>query len=626
MIARPAPDPTAGAAAGLLGAATGAALLAAAGGFAPGGPPVTAAAPGLAFAAQLLSGAVLGAVYVGLFRPDALGVAEGLLSAVALAVGWWVVLPVTLLPVALGQGPKWEASAVSAALPVLFAYVCQGAVTGLSWPLLSRAAPMTAPPAPVRPQAERSPRPRHRVVVLGGGFAGVSAARELERLTGRDGDVAITLVSETNHLLFTPMLSEVTAGGVEAQHIGPPLRSFFAGVDVVRGAATAVDLASGVVRLAPEAAGAGPRELPVDHLVLALGAVPHFFGSQRLEEHAFTFKSLGDAVRLRNHVIDALERADAESDAATRRALLTFVVAGGGFAGVELIGGLNDFVRGALWYYPNVPPEEVSLVLVHAGDRVLPELSAGLGAYAREKLAARGVAFRLGVRLADAGPDAVTLSSGETIPTRTLVWTAGNAPHPLLRALGLPVDRRGAVETDATLAVLPGPSDPAAPPGGGRVRVWAVGDCAAIPDLAAGNGKTCPPTAQHALREAKTLAHNLHATLRGAPPRPFRFRAVGALAVLGHQTACAELYGRRFSGLLAWWLWRTIYLGKLPTLEKRVRVALDWAVDLFFPRDIVRVQVPERAPDPVPVHPPLPESVACKPAGRLPLHGRGPRP
>jgi NADH dehydrogenase len=413
MIARTASDLTTGGSAGLLGATAGAALLAATGGFAPGGPPTTATAPWLALAVQLLSGAVQGAVYVRLFRPGALAAAERLLSAVVLAVGWWVVLPVSLLPVLLGQGPQWEAVAVSASLPVLLAYVFQGAVTGLSWPLLSAAAPAVAPLAPARSQPEHGPAPRHRVVVLGGGFAGVTAAQQLERLAGRDEHVAITLVSETNHLLFTPMLSEVTAGGVEAQHIGPPLRSFFSSVDVVRGDVAAVDLESGVVRLAPDAAGAGPREIPVDHLVLALGAVPNFFGNQRIEAHAFTFKSLGDAIRLRNHVIDALERADAEPDAARRRALVTFVVAGGGFAGVELIGGLNDFVRGALWYYPNVPPEEVSLVLVHAGDRILPELSAALGAYAQDKLAARGVTFRLGVRLTDAGPEAVTLSTGE---------------------------------------------------------------------------------------------------------------------------------------------------------------------------------------------------------------------
>jgi NADH dehydrogenase len=344
-----------------------------------------------------------------------------------------------------------------------------------------------------------------------------------------------------------------------------------------------------------------------------------------------------------------LERADAEPEAAWRRPLLTFVVAGGGFAGAELIGGLNDFVRGSLWYYPRIRPEEVSVVLVHSGERILPELSAELAAYARARLEDRGVTCRLGVRLSGAGPGTVALNNGETIPAETLVWTAGNAPHPLLKTLGVALDNRGAVKTDETLAVVgggpqPEPGSPSGPrqgaarpagkepvrrlgeevpragpadsgtptrwesgrplgegaalprygAGNGRPGpwVWAVGDCAAVPD--AYTGRTVPPTAQHALREARTAARNVHAAIRGKALKPFRYRSLGSLAVLGHQTACAELYGRKFSGLLAWWMWRMVYLGKLPTLEKRVRVALDWLVDIFFPRDIVQIHVPER--------------------------------
>jgi len=269
-----------------------------------------------------------------------------------------------------------------------------------------------------------------------------------------------------------------------------------------------------------------------------------------------------------------LERADAERDPQRRKALLTFVVTGGGFAGAELIGGLNDFVRGSLWYYPNIPPEDVSLILVHPGERILPELSPELAEYARERLEARGVTFRLQTRVTDAMPGAVMLSDGETIATETLIWTAGNRPHPLFRRLGLELDTHGAVKTDATLAV---PGSP---------NVWAVGDCAAIPDHR--TGQPAPPTAQHAQRQAAVLARNIHAVIRGGKIRRFSHRSLGSLAVLGYQTAIAEIYGLKFSGLLAWWLWRAIYLAKLPTLEKKIRVALDWTVDLFFPRDIVQ--------------------------------------
>jgi NADH dehydrogenase len=369
------------------------------------------------------------------------------------------------------------------------------------------------------------------------------------------------------------MLSEVTAGGVEAPHISTPLRAFFGRTRVIEGEVKTVDFEARVVRLAPN--GSRPQsDVSFDHLVFALGAVPNFFGLQGVEAHSFTFKSLVDAILIRNHVIQILENADAETDALSRKKRLTFVIAGGGFAGAELIGGLNDFVRGSLWYYPNIPPEDVSLILVHSRDRILPELSPALAEYARERMEARGVTFKLGARVADAAPGVVLLNHGETIATDTLIWTAGNSPHPLTRKLGLEVDKWGGVKADTTLAVP------------GQSNVWAVGDCAAIRD--ARTGSPCPPTAQHALREAATLAHNIHAAIRGGKKKPFSYRSLGTLAVVGHQTACAEFFGLKFSGLLAWWMWRTIYLAKLPTLEKKLRVVLDWTIDLFCPRAIVQ--------------------------------------
>ena len=253
---------------------------------------------------------------------------------------------------------------------------------------------------------------------------------------------------------------------------------------------------------------------------------------------------------------------------------MTFVIAGAGFAGAELAGALNDFARGMLVYYPNIPHQEVKVVVVHMLDRILPELSGSLAGYAKRRMEERGVTFRLGARIMDARPGVVILDPGEEIPAETLVWTAGNRPHPLLGAFEIERDRIGAAIVDPYLAVL------------GHTDVWAAGDCAAVTD--ARSGKRCPPTAQHALRQARVVAENIHAAVRGGEPKRFSYRALGALCVVGHHTACAEIRGLRFSGLFAWLLWRAVYLAKLPGLERKIRVLVDWVVELFFPRDIVQ--------------------------------------
>jgi len=424
---------------------------------------------------------------------------------------------------------------------------------------------------------------KSRIVILGGGFAGVTTASTLEQLFGADPSISITLISDTNALLFTPMLAEVAGSSLEATHITTPLRTSLRRTNVIRNKAVAIDLQRRQVQLAPDVslamhacsgrANEGHR-LPFDHLVLALGAVSNYLGMDKVKANSFDFKSLGDAIRIRNHVIDLFERAEDEPPSPTRQAMLTFVVAGGGFAGAELAGALNDFARGMLAYYPNIAPEEVRVILVHSRDRILPELSDQLAAYALERMAARGVIFKLNVRVADARPGAVVLSNNEEIATETIVWTAGTAPNPLVQTLPVDRDKRGAVIVDATLAVPQSPG------------LWAVGDCAAITD--AKTGQPCPPTAQFALREAQALAHNIHASVRGHMLKPFHFDALGALCVVGHHTACAEIKGLRFSGLFAWFLWRGIYVAKLPSLERKVRVLVDWIVELFFPRDIVQ--------------------------------------
>jgi NADH dehydrogenase len=249
------------------------------------------------------------------------------------------------------------------------------------------------------------------------------------------------------------------------------------------------------------------------------------------------------------------------------------VVAGGGFAGAELAGGLNDFVRGMLVHYPNVPEEEVQVLVLHSRERILPELSESLAAYALKRMKERGVTFKLETRVADARRGVVVLDSDEEIRAETLVWTAGTTPNPLLKDLAVEHDKRGGWWWTRTWRA-------------GHEGLWAAGDCAAVTD--ARTGEPCPPTAQFALHEAYALAHNIHAVVRGKSPKPFHYKGLGTLCVVGHQTACAEIRGFRFSGLLAWMMWRAIYLGKLPGLERKVRVLVDWIIELFFPRDIVQ--------------------------------------
>jgi NADH dehydrogenase len=407
---------------------------------------------------------------------------------------------------------------------------------------------------------------------LGGGYAGVSAAQALDKTFVADSSVEIWLVSQTNYLVHTPMLSEVSASAVNAQNICPPLRSFFRSVQVVQGAVSSVDLAQKIVHLQPDARSPH-RELPFDHLLITVGGVPNFFGNEAIAHEAFTFKSMEEAMLLRNQIIDMFERANFEADVDKRRQMLTFVVAGGGFAGVELIGGMNDFARGMLPYFPNISMEEVRLILVHSRDTILPELSESLGRYAQEKLEQRGVEFKLGVRVTSATRGAVYLGN-EIIATDTFVWTAGNKPHEVLETLEIPLTKRGQIAVDVQLKVPDVPG------------LWAAGDCAQIPDLITGN--YCPPTAQHATREGKVMGVNVAATLQGKPLKNFQFKALGSLAALGHQLAVAEIFGLRFSGFFAWLIWRSIYLVKLPTLDRQVRVFLDWFLDVFFPPDIVQ--------------------------------------
>ena len=359
---------------------------------------------------------------------------------------------------------------------------------------------------------------------------------------------------------------------MQPQHISAPIRAASPRTRFLQTKAVGIDLDAQVVHLEKDRNGS----IRFDHLVLALGSVPNYRGIPGVADHAFPLKSLGDAMVLRNHVISMLEQADAEQDPAERRRMLTFAVAGAGFAGTEMIAELYDLAFSTLRYYPKVPIGELRFVLVHSRDRILPELGPELADYALTKLRDRGIEMRLGVRVAAASASSMSLSDGTEIETRTLVWTAGNRPNPLLQSIGADLTDSGAIPASSELQVI------------GRANVWAVGDCAQIPDPDQ-PGAFYPPTAQHASRQGKTLADNIVSVIRGRAPKPFRFKAIGTLVALGHNTAAAEIRGRRFSGLLAWMMWRAIYLAKLPGIEKKVRVLFDWTVDLFFPRDIVLV-------------------------------------
>jgi NADH dehydrogenase FAD-containing subunit len=519
---------------------------------------------------QLVVGVLLGVVLV-YAAPDR-GASLAPTITIGLTVGllWWVLGALTISPLLRGESPSWSVEAAGAAFPAVVGNLFWGGVAALS---------LCALAAVSRPEERTAAAvtPKRRVVILGGGFGGVAAAQRLERLFTHDREFELTLVSESNYLLFTPMLAEVASSALAAQHISAPLRAACPRARFRRAVITKVDVETNTVRLR---AGGRAEELPYDHLVLALGSEPEFRGLPGVAEHAFALKTLGDAGLLRNHVIEQLERADSEPDPAARRRLVTFVVVGGGFAGTELVAELFDLVHEVLRYYPHVPRDELRFVLVHSRDRILPELGPELADYALQKLRARGIEFVLETRVAGATADEILLGGGDPIATRTVVWTAGNRPNRLLATLPWQPARSGAVVVDETLRVA------------GSTNVWAVGDCAQIPDPDAGG--FFPPTAQHALREGKVVAENVAAAFVGREPRPFRFQTVGMLVALGHRTAVAEIRGRRFSGLLAWLLWRAVYWSKLPGLEKKTRVLLDWTVDLVFARDIVLTGAPER--------------------------------
>jgi NADH:ubiquinone reductase (H+-translocating) len=424
-----------------------------------------------------------------------------------------------------------------------------------------------------------------RIVVLGGGFAGVYTAKYLTQFLSRRKDVQVELLSSENYFIFQPLLPEVAAGGIAATHVVNPIRELVPKAQFRWCKIRNIDFQQKRV-VVSQGEGLHLVSVPYDHLVFCLGKVTNFSSKPGVAEHALAMKDLSDAFRLRNHVLRCLELADIESDSKQKQALLSFVVAGGGFSGVETVGELEELVSRSLKYFKNIKHDEVQFRLIHSQATLLPEMPKKLGENAKSVLEKRGIKMVLNSRVKAASHDRVYLNTGHVIAARTFVCTVGNAPNPICKhamksgkfeeatskgkALGI-------FATDAYLQCIDRPG------------YWAVGDCAGVPNPS-GEG-FCPPTAQFAIREAKTCAQNIVATMAGKAKKPFKFKALGILASLGNRKAVADLMGIRLTGFLAWFAWRGIYLSKLPGFGRKVRVAIDWALDLFFARDITQLQV-----------------------------------
>jgi NADH dehydrogenase len=411
-----------------------------------------------------------------------------------------------------------------------------------------------------------------RIVIVGAGFAGFYAARRLERTLGKRDDVSITLVSRDNFLLFTPLLHEVASGELRPEDIVSPIRPALRRIHHVHADVREIDLETRRVRceavLVP-----GAIELVFDKLLIASGSETDFGPLPDVAGSVLTLKTLADAVLLRNAMIACLEESSLERDPASRRALLSIAVVGGGFSGVEATGAINDFMHDAVPLYPEVDPRDVRVVLVELGDALLPELGERLGRYAAQKLTARGVEVHLGTAVKGYEEDLLSTSRGLALRARLVIWTAGVKPGPVIEALRCD-KQKGRIVVNENLEVPGWPG------------VWAVGDCAAVPGR---DGELMPATAQHGLREGVHAARNIEASVEGRSQAPFRFQTLGQLAAIGRRTGVANVFGLRFSGLLAWLMWRTVYLVKLPTMLERVRVALGWTLDLLFPRDMEQV-------------------------------------
>ena len=417
---------------------------------------------------------------------------------------------------------------------------------------------------------------KKKILVLGGGFAGVYTARCLERLLGSE-EASITLVNRENYWVYQPMLPEVISGSIGLTNVVSPIRRLCPRTHLVMREVEDIDLKNKIVTVGP---GFRPRQLKLsyDYLVIALGSVTNYYGMPGMMENAMPFRTLADAMSLRNHLIHVLEEADVEEDAELRSRLMTFVIGGGGFSGVEVMAELNDFVHSVKRNYIRLRDQPHRCVLVQFGERILPEMAASLALFAQKILRKRGIEIILNDRLAAATSEKAILGSGREIACKTIVSTVPSALPPLVEKLDC-AKERGRLRVDTGLALK-----------GYEGQVWALGDCACVPTV---SGSVAPPTAQHAIREATTAAINIAAAVRGGKQAHFAFEGLGTLGSLGHGSAVAQIFGLKVSGLIAWFLWRCIYLMKMPGINRKVRIATDWTLHILFPPDLAQTKVAE---------------------------------
>jgi NADH dehydrogenase len=411
----------------------------------------------------------------------------------------------------------------------------------------------------------------HEVLILGGGFGGLTAARRLERKLAPQA-AKVTLVNDVNFMLYTPLLPGAAGGTLEPRHVVVPLREQLRRTELHLGDVLGADPDRRVVHV--RSIGGLESELRYDQLIVALGSTSRTLPIPGLAEHALGFKTLSEAISLRNRLVQSLEQAEIESDEIVSRALLTYVFVGAGYAGLEGIAELQDFAADLVQHYPRAQLHGLRFVLVEAKDRVMTEIQPDLAAFASAELRRRGIEIHTATTIERVAPESVELSTGEIVPTRTLVWTAGVKPHPVIANLGLPLDGGGRIACDRFCAVS------------GRPGVWAIGDAAAVPDPA-NKGNPSPPTAQHVLRQGKVAGDNVAHALAGEPQRrrPFRYRTLGVFVDMGRHQAVASTLGIKWRGFPAWFLARTYHLAQMPGLARRARLVTDWTTGLLFGRD-----------------------------------------
>jgi NADH dehydrogenase len=437
-------------------------------------------------------------------------------------------------------------------------------------------------PDPSAAERRAEPPVHKRILVVGGGYVGMYTALRLQRKLKPElqrGEVEIVVVTPDPYMTYQPFLPEAAAGSISPRHVVVPLRRVLDGCRVVVGEARSIDHAkrtATLTTLASDEEGTGAVTLTYDELVLAPGSVSRTLPVPGLADHGIGFKTVEEAIGLRNHVIEQLDIASSTRDPAIRDAALTFVFVGGGYAGVEALAELEDMARYTARYYHNVKPEDMKWILVEATNRILPEVGEEMGKYAVRELRRRNIDVRLETRLDSCEDRVAVLSDGARFPTRTVVWTAGVKPHPILAATDLPKNGRGRLKCTAQLTVE------------GVTHAWAAGDAAAVPDVTADEpGKECAPNAQHAVRQARVLGDNIVASLRGEPLQDYAHKYAGSVASLGLHKGVAHVYGRKLKGYPAWFMHRVYHLSRVPTFNRKARVLAEWTLSGLFKREIV---------------------------------------